>query len=135
MGAKGSTRWNGHRPKPTVEDCCRLSASDLAHSGRIPDGPGSGSLYWHSVDLMDSCGFLYVSYTLNSITYTNSDRKTYYLMLASPFNQTIYLESLAPRVGGTRWYFRCYGKDGLRWCKRIESLYLLPGSRRFLCRS
>jgi hypothetical protein len=121
MGAKGSTRWKGHKAKALVEECYRLSAAELAKAGRIPDGDKNGSLTWYG---QGSSPQLTVKYSLFVVPVGRVQPT--FLMLSAPYSQCL-------RYGqkGKRWLFTCPIKS----CSRlVDSLYLIPGRTQFRCR-
>lgn len=96
MGSKNSSRWNNHTAKLTVEDCFRLSASDLAQARIIPPESTSGKLQWtdHYSRLC-----LSLSYNFISVIMSQRGQKFYSLSIYSPFSQSITVQPFQPTVG------------------------------------
>jgi hypothetical protein len=134
MGAKGSTRWKGHTPKLTLDQCFELRASDLAAGGVLPlprqVTAVRGDLCWYMVDSPYKFPALSASYWLGELGY--GDYRTYRLDLSIGFAWVcqFFTAHLAPsRVGPARWMFYCPD------CRKsVAALYTGRYSSRFACR-
>lgn len=132
MGGYGSTRWAGHDKAATVEDCTVLDVADLTRKGLLPRTPAWGwkSLRWTSTatgEEVASIGFM---------VDTEDERDPFvrldYRTNGNPRDYRVRLESSRPPFGGLRWWWRC---PVVACGKRVQKLYLPPGSGIFACRS
>jgi len=138
MGGYGSTRWQLHSRKFTVDDCRSLSIFTLNHSGLFKtELYQSGSFVWQnqyfaktifSVDFqlntMTKRPWLHLFYNL---TRPNGERHE--------VDYEIFLRTTPCHFGGFRWWFTCpLSVKGHVCGKRVAKLYLPPGSHYFGCR-
>jgi hypothetical protein len=125
MGGPGSTRWNDHARKYTVENSCILKMKQI-HSSLVPHC--TGVITWSKNNKF----LAVVRYqvitdkdipTAIRLSYTWNERDISYL---------IYINSTPLPWGGRRYWFNCPNSGCVR---RIANLYLAPGSQNFACRS
>lgn len=138
MGGRGSTRWNGHQKKTTVEECRVLSIRDFNRAGILEEGEfNKGVLEWThkwTHERTAQLGFEVDMRTAPPVV------RTYYDPMQEDdgrvYQQTIPLTSNPCNFGGKRWWFRCPGmsKRNGHDQRRCAKLYLPPGSVSFLCR-
>jgi hypothetical protein len=128
MGGLGSTRWDWHRKKKTVENCLGISTAYLRKEGLLnPDCETQGTFYWQSGN--SSVGFRLFwrnAVPLLQLRYTiNSER----VELVCPMTAT------QPHYGGVRWWFVCpLIVNGVACRKRVGKLYAPPRQKYFGCR-
>jgi hypothetical protein len=124
MGGYGSTRWNTHIPKRTVESSLKLSIFDaFKQSVQLKDtNRRGGFLIWkrgektiasmrYALDLDDA--LLVLEFSANG----------------QPVHLAIELTTTPCRYGGVRYWFECP-----KCQHRVACLYLKPGGVRFACR-
>ncbi|MCL4872008.1 MAG: hypothetical protein KJ063_23860 [Anaerolineae bacterium] len=138
MGGYGSTRWNFHTKKETVEDCRALSISDLKREGVLQAGvERSGSWIWRNAytnEYRASIG--YELNTLGRFPYL----RLHYTITRWDGNKRdmdyhVRLETTPCNYGGVRWWFICPLVVNGRSCEqRVGKLFLAPGSLYFGCR-
>jgi hypothetical protein len=146
MGGLGSTRWGGHVPKTTVEECLTLSMGAVADCEGFRDRvPWSGKVTWTNVRTGEETatigtvfrplgdgdkwdGRLRLKYTITRSQFGGEDEKT-------DVEQGINLETTPCNFGGERWWFRCpLVKNGQPCGRRCFKLYCPPGQDYFGCR-
>lgn len=137
MGGSGSTRWNGHEKRTTVEECLVLSISDFTRQGIIEPGvKRRGILRWYS----PLSGEVESSLTFEVNTLDmNSPLVWLFYELASQgkmVNNRIGLETTPCHFGGERWWMQCPAPGATNGCegRRFGKLYLPPGAESFSCR-
>lgn len=136
MGAFGSTRWNYHYRRRTVEESLALCARELRQFLRDP-APQQLTWQWsRSGRRLGSIG-VEVGGGVSGIQGVQSSREIwlrYEMLNAETAPQVIHdrigLAAFPMRLGGVRWWFICP-----RCCRLRASLYLAPGARHFACRS
>lgn len=136
MGGYGSTRWNSHSKKNTVEDGLRLNVNQLIQNRKLQTGLHLfGSWEWknnYTGEVTSSMG-----YELNT---TNTNY--YWLRLHYTISSTqeridfkVRLTTSRPNFGGLRWWFVCpLIVNGKACNRRASKIYSPPGSRYFGCR-
>jgi len=146
MGGPGSTRWGGHVPKTTVEDCLTLSMAAVADCDGFREWvPWSGEITWTNVRTGEETatigtvfrplpegtkwdGRLRLKYTITRPQYGGEDEVT-------EIDYWIDLETTPCNFGGERWWFRCpLVKNGNPCGRRCFKLYEPPGADYFGCR-
>jgi len=130
VGGFGSTRWDGHRKKQTVEQCLDLGTNRLATVLHIL-APGlwrSGSLQWGEANS--------IGYELDTTDMARPWlRLRYTLAKTDPLDYLVTLTTTRPAWGGLRWWFICpLTVAGAACGRRVGKLYLPPGGRYFGCR-
>lgn len=132
MGGLGSTRWQLHTRKETVEECLKIDAARLIGKGR-QISPSAieqerrivGSLFWTYTHSGNSAGSISFQMTYNP------DHALYlmYRVNGEPTAQRVKLDALPCNYGGHRYLFRCP-----QCSRRARCLYKPSYSRRFACR-
>jgi hypothetical protein len=138
MGGPGSTRWNGHRKKTTVEMCWQLDIVRWTRRGIVaPCNHARGTWVWTDTSTGE---------TLDSISYevktTEDDgwlRLQYHFV--SPRDSGVRLDYKVALVttrgylGGLSWWFQCpLMVNGQACRRRVRKLYLPPDGTYFGCR-
>lgn len=138
MGGYGSTRWNWHIKKDTVDDSRMLSIFYLNQQGLLkPKTTITGSLTWtnsYTGEYRASIG-----YEINT-SVSNPYVRIYYTITRfdgskEEFDYKIRLETTACNLGGSRWWFICpLSVDGRNCNKRVGKLYIPSRGNYFGCR-
>ena len=118
MGGSGSTRWDGHRKRRSVENCQCMSIRDLKEAG----------ILWSSKPEWRWEGILPEPEEWRDCTIPGCEdcRPMVYV----PFwDEYAHVEAWHPRFGGISWWFRCSKCD----CRCLK-LYRPYGQRWFYCR-
>jgi hypothetical protein len=139
MGGYGSTRWDWHSKKTTVEECRQLDTTDLLREGVLREGiHWVGGWSWRNAitgEKTSSIGLetdttdaarprVRLCYTFKSGR--NEGRELDY---------RIPLQTTRPHFGGVRWWFTCPLSVNGRYCgRRVRKLYLPPGAVYYGCR-
>lgn len=133
MGGYGSTRWNDHDKKQTVEACLRIRIQDIVGLRiereaftRPCETVSQGSISWARG---------HGSYASVGVGFTNADGQTpvlqlFYAIDGQRMHQRITFASTPCYYGGERWWFTCANCG-----RRAGVIYLAPGARRFACRT
>lgn len=136
MGGYGSTRWNTHYKKTTVEDCKILPISLFKEALKyVVENHGEswrGSASWSCRgESTGNIGFIVYSRDENlkvrlQYKFTNSGQE-----MDCPISLTFTILSW----GAKRWWFTCpLMKNGIPCNQRVGKLYLPPGYQYFGCR-
>lgn len=118
MGGIGSTRWDDHEKKTTVEESLQLDIRLF----RALERP-SGSVRWHYRDGTERAA---IEYRMPSgadgvlIRYSKGQQ---------PVEEVLRFQTTRPHFGGVRRWFRCPVCG-----RRAVKLYLPPRESRFACR-
>ena len=147
MGGLGSTRWNGHVKKTTVEQCLTLSMGAVADcEGFRKRVPWSGKVTWSNARTGEETatigtafrplgegyqwdGRLRLKYTITRPPGSDRDEDK------TEMEYGINLETTPCNLGGERWWFRCpLVKNGSPCERRCFKLYEPPGADYFGCR-
>ena len=148
MGGPGSTRWDLHVKKTTVEDGYRLSIGVVSDcDGFRKRIPWRGSIRWTKCATGEECASLGFRFQPNEegsrwdgrlrLMYTITRPKG---LLSKDKESTdidywINLETTPCNFGGERWWFRCPLVVNGRACmRRCFKLYLPPGADYYGCR-
>lgn len=138
MGGNGSTRWNWHTKKETVEDCRVLSIFDLKRDGLLQPGTWQrGTWSWRDAFTQERTASL--GYEVSTHR-GNSYLRVYYTITSwdgqkSDYDYKIVLQESACHFGGVRWWFTCPLTTNGRVCnRRVGKLYLPPGGGYYGCR-
>ena len=138
MGGYGSTRWNWHSKKETVEDCRVLSIFDLNREDVLEsDARKLGGWTWsnaytgkrtarigYEMNTLEKVNYFRVYYTITSWTGEKND-----------YDYRIPLQKTKCNFGGVRWWFLCTLSVNGSFCgRRVGKLYLPPNGRYFGCR-
>lgn len=136
MGGYGSTRWNNHIKKETVEACKELSIFELRRDRTLRENNHFvGTVTWTDSFLKKSdrielevCTlgdpFIRFSYALNMFGGSEKD-----------FDYQFDLEKTSCNFGGSRWWIRCGLTTNDRYCgRRVGKVYLPPYGQYFGCR-
>lgn len=124
MGGFGSTRWQWHAKKRTVEECQVFSVSSLTQQGMLqPTAHKSGVSRWFRGEQeTGSVGFeVKTGERVGSL-------KLRYKAGGHDLAYEVGLTSTEPHFGGLRWYFVCLCGE------RVGKLYRPPASLYFRCR-
>ena len=138
MGGYGSTRWNWHTKKQTVDDCRVLSIFDLKQKGVMRTGAAEhGGWAWYNAATNEKRAS--VSYELNTRSPSPFFRLYYTVTrwdgVKHDVDYHIPLEKRSCHWGGERWWFICpLLKNGRACNRRVGKLYLPPGGHYFGCR-
>ena len=137
MGGYGSTRWNLHWKKTTVEECKQLPISlfykPIRHVLEHPDEGWKGDINW-SYNGNPSGKIGYVVVLKNSIP----EITLQYTVVKSgkEMDYPIRLTTTDLYWGDKRWWFICpLIKNGKPCFQRVGKLYLPPGYEYFGCRN
>ena len=138
MGGYGSTRWNFHFKKETVEGCWMLSIFDFKRNGLLkPDSYRAGRWVWtnnltkkqsadlgYELDTRDTRPTLRLFYTVSR---WNGPRRD--------LDYRVFLQRTPCHFGGERWWFACPLAVNGRICRRrVAKIYLPPSGYYFGCR-
>lgn len=128
MGGYGSTRWDCHRKKRTVEGTRHFSLKYLL-AGKPPVPGRSGTLTWEGGS---SIGYVVSPAPAVRLTYSvpsaAGDRQ--------PFDYAVPLVAGKVPNGGAKWWFLCSLSVNDRFCgRRCGTMYLPPGQTYFGCRT
>lgn len=131
MGGYGSTRWDWHTPKKTVEQCLMLPIAEIKPQMLRPGRYEGGRLEWTNkhtgkriagvrlcLRLDADGGQVEISYTASSGA---QDKRA--------ITDVIRLSTSSLANGGRRWYGHCPRCD-----RRVLKLYKPPASAHFRCR-
>ena len=136
MGGYGSTRWNTHYKKTTVEECKTLPISLLKKSIKyVVENQGeswSGSVSW-SYNNEPAGNIGYMVYSEND--YPNVRLQYKFTDSGLEMDYPISLSHSELAWGAKRWWFICpLTKNGVVCNQRVGKLYLPPGGEYFGCR-
>ena len=147
MGGFGSTRWNGHVKKTTVEDCLTLSMGVVGQfEGLQERRPYGGTIKWTKVRTGEVTARIGYAFRPLEEGYTWDGRLRLKYTITRPpgsdrdedkteVEQGINLETTPCNFGGKRWWFRCpLVKNGEPCGRRCFKLYDPPGQDYFGCR-
>lgn len=136
MGSSKSGQWLGSGKKTSVDECLRLTVSDLRNSG-ITSGKADDVVYsWKTGEAEQDVATVRVRVSSRSSTRiiaclaysVNLGGKSHKV------SETIHLTKAA-RDAGASWWFRCPAKvDGAACSRTVGVLYLPPGGQYFACR-
>lgn len=138
MGGPGSTRWQGHEKKTTVEECLNLPIRFFTSRDLIQEGTQKRGLFkWK-----DPRSGERVASVTYEVDYQNRN-PVLWLFFACRLEgnevkgyERIELESTSPHYGGNRWWMLCPSPRDEVECNgnRCGKLYLPPGAVFFACR-
>ena len=114
MGGYGSGRRSG---KPKVEECSSIDANQLSRDGCLKNG-WNGTMTWSRNGVKTSSIGIHTSNDSLHLSYCTEEYGT--------VSQSVTIERLPCRFGGSRAYFRC------KCNKRVVKLY--AAGKHFLCR-
>ena len=114
MGGYGSGRCSN---KPKIEDCNSLDANQLQRNGCLKNG-WNGVISWTRNGVKTSSVGMHASNDSLHLSYCTDEYGT--------VSQSVTIERLPCRFGGSRAYFRC------KCNKRVVKLY--AAGKHFLCR-
>ncbi len=135
MGGYGSTRWNAHWKKTTVEECMILPISffkdGIQHVIEY-QSKWMGNATWSSYG--EKVGE--ISYSIFLENHQPKVELTYHIKSTDEdIHYTIKLTSTKLHWGTSRWWFVCpLIKNGMICNRRVGKLYLPPGGKYFGCR-
>lgn len=136
MGGYGSTRWNSHSKKYTVEDCYSLDTNLLAHEGKLRAGIHYfGGWQWQDTITGDRASSL--GYEVDTTNSANSWVRLFYTITRTrqTVNYKISLTTTLPHFGGRRWWFICPLVVKNKYCnRRVGKIHLPPYGRYYGCR-
>ncbi len=139
MGGYGSTRWDCHTKKETVEDCLQLSIFSFKRDGLLkPDTQRAGRWVWKNsftgktratINYQMQTGAkiprLHLSYRVTRYGGKEGQDVDYWVLL----------HKMPCHFGGVRWWFVCPLLINGRCCgRRVGKLYLPSGGVYFGCR-
>ena len=135
MGGDGSTRWDGHFRKTTVEECLSFSIGDLL----IGDGSENrlNNVTWTDSATGDTFAVMFFSLDLRNPEWpsfwTVTSRKIGGVL--QTVERRIGLASTqCNRYGGVRWWFVCPKCEESQIFSRRKCLYISPDSIAIGCR-
>ena len=136
MGGYGSTRWNDHNKKYTVEHCLSFDVSILHHEGLLREGIHQfGQLSWFD-SFTRECTFS-IGYEVNTTNLAHPWIRLFYTIARTGdrVDYKIQLTTTPPNFGGLRWWFICPLSVNSRSCyRRVGKLYLPHYARFYGCR-
>ena len=138
MGGYGSTRWNFHSKKDTVEDCRELSIAYFKRYGMLQAGAKyENSLIWRNAYTDEYRAS--IGYELNTLAPSPYIRLHYTITRWDDsqlkLDYHVRLETTPCNYGGVRWWFICpLSVNGNSCERRVGKLYLPPGGHYFGCR-
>lgn len=131
MGGKGSTRWGGHQPRRTVEDCINISIGRMVAQADLARGIQSGLG-------LESSG--HQKWLNDGVEYARLKHKLVWgeqLHIAIDFEaagqkgkQLIPITHTPTASGGARFWFTCPSCQ-----RRARVLYLPNNEQVFACRA
>jgi hypothetical protein len=130
MGAPGSTRWNNHIKKCTVEDCLFLDINKLSSDRIVLEGINTfGILIFRkakSDQVVSSVG-----YEINTLNFSSLFIILFYTILntGQKIDSVIHLDHIEQYFGGVRFFFKCPSCN-----KRVAKLYKPPCGIYYSCR-
>ncbi len=130
MGGYGSTRWNRHRRKTTVEECLVLSIGELLRKGISSTAPKQH-------DWLDPRSRGVIACMFYKLDVAVPERLRLWIYVGSrtdtgleTFERLIDLQSTHfGRYGSARWWFTCLTCE-----RRCAKIYLPPSGTQFACR-
>lgn len=136
MGGYGSTRWNTHYKKTTVEECKALPVSlfkkAIKHVVENQGESWGGSVSW-SCRGEPAGRISYLVYSENDYPKVKLQYK--FTGSGLEMDYPISLTNTILSWGAKRWWFVCpLSRNGIRCNQRIGKLYLPPGGKYFGCR-
>jgi hypothetical protein len=153
MGGLGSTRWGGHVPKTTVEECLTLSMGVVGQfEGLQKREPYGGTIKWTKVRTGEETARIGYAFAPLGEGYKWDGRLRLKYTITRPskghlrggsdrdedkteMEYGINLETTPCNFGGERWWFRCpLVKNGQPCGRRCFKLYEPPGANSFGCR-
>jgi len=129
MGGPTSTRWNGHRRAPLVEDTPTLSLTDLRRGGLFDEPDRPLTLSWIIGDAPLARADVRLLGNADGPTGLTMDID--FADATEPLRAELELVAQPCHFGGVRWFFACPEPDCER---RALKLYIDPGGRRICCR-
>ena len=136
MGGYGSTRWNLHTRKCTVEECLSLDTSRWSEERILqPEAVCSG--WWRWLNRYTGETTSTIGYEVNTTEYGNCRVRLDYTVKKTQerVDYLVRLQTTRPYFGGQRWWFTCpLFVNGFKCDRRVRKLYLPPSARYFGCR-
>lgn len=136
MGGSGSTRWDYHSKKDTVEACYSIGANYWMREGVLRAGVHAwGSMTWRDSETDEQTSS--ISYEVNTVNPAFSWVRLYYTLTRTGerMDYRIRLVTTQPNFGGLRWWFICPLVVNSRGCdRRVGKIYLPPGGKYYGCR-
>lgn len=138
MGGLGSTRWNLHSKKNTVEDCHVLSVFNLRREDVIESETRKFG-HWMWSNAVTGERKAEIGFEINTIEEASYFR-VYYTTTSwsgekNELDYQILLDRTACHYGGVRWWFICPLSVNGRFCgRRVGKLYFAPKGLYFGCR-
>ena len=136
MGGCGSTRWNNHAKKYTVEHCLSLDANRWMQEGIVREGIHQSG-QWHWLDALTGERASSIGYQVDTTNIAHSWIRLFYSLTRTgdKVDYKIRLTTTHPNFGGLRWWFICpFVVNGNACYRRIGKLHLPLGGRYFGCR-
>lgn len=127
MGNIGSTRWNSHRRRYTVESCIGLRLKAVQESIDLSTRVQG----WTVIGWTSTSGAKYSVLAQFDTDQDNRHVTLRYGINGKPFHTVVRIVSTAPNYGGVRYWFEC------PQCERHCLAVYMPtyqGYTRFLCR-
>lgn len=136
MGSDKSGTWLGPEKKIRVDECLRLTVSDLRESGLIKGKADEVLFSWKTGEAETDMATVRANVTSRSAT-----RISVCLAYTAHINgephkvsETIHVVK-ADRKDGANWWIQCPARvNGEACSRRVGVLYLAPGERYFVCR-
>ena len=127
------------QPRLTVEECSRLSITDLRRAGLFRGSFGRwGSCRWSDANGIKIRAVVFRLLNDSTGGFIFQVREDVGIALPTVQNlseQTIPVTATTCRFGGERYWFRCpKATNGTPCGRRVTSLYSLPGNKVFDCR-
>lgn len=136
MGGSGSTRWEWHSKKDTVEDCRSLDANRWMREGILCEGIRTfGGWTWTNAHTGEKTSS--ISYEVNTLNPAYRWVRLFYSFTRSneSLNYKIQLATTRPNFGGLRWWFICpLVKNGWACNRRVGKIHLPSSGKYYGCR-
>ena len=136
MGSEKSGRWLGSGKKTSVEQCLRLTVSNLRDSGVI-SGKANDVVYsWKTGEAETDVATVRVRVASHSSTQITV-RLAYTVQLdgkSHEVKESVHLAKAA-QDNGAKWWIKCPAHvDGVACSRKVGILYLPPGEQFFACK-
>lgn len=136
MGGYGSTRWNDHMKKFTVEDCYNLDLSIWIRERVLREDIHTiGNYYWQNFLTGEQTAS--IGYEINTLDSDSLWVRLYYRLnrTSEKIDYKVRLTTTRPNFGGLRWWFICPLVINNRYCnRRVGKIHLPPGGSYYGCR-
>jgi hypothetical protein len=136
MGSKKSGRWVGSGKKVSVEQCLRLTVSNLRDSGIISGEADDVLFSWKTGEAKTDVATVRVNVTSRSSTQITIHLAYTVQLDGKPqkVSESIHLIKAA-RDAGANWWFQCPAQvDGEACSRKAGILFLPPGEQYFACK-